>query len=65
MAISAVLLIQYRTEGWSPEDEGYTSSTARDWHAIYTIYPKGGVVCALLGRGECSAWNSQDGHALF
>ena len=38
---------QCRTEpeGCSPKGEGYISCTARDWHALCIIYPKGGVAC--------------------
>jgi len=41
----------YSTEpkGRSPKGEGYISCTAHDWHAMCIIYPKGGVMCALLG----------------
>ena len=35
-------------EGHGLEGEGYISCTARGWHAICIIYPKGGGACALL-----------------
>jgi len=54
IAWQSVLNGLYSTEpkGHSPEGEGYISCTARDWHAICSIYPKGGGECALLGSSR-------------
>ena len=47
MAVSAIWLINTKTEGRCPEGEGYISCMARDWHV-----PQGGRVCALLGSNR-------------